>query len=154
MDGGRNSKLADSSKQIISFKAKERYRDKTKNPMYGKKHTEETIEKMRLAKTGDKNPMFGRKVSKETIEKRNKTIRDNNISLSHEWTDEEKKKARIRMLEMADKWRKKVLCLEDNNIFASITEAAKYYNVAISTLSGHLNGYQHSCAGHHFKFID
>jgi len=36
----------ETAKKTISKKAKERYKDKTKNPMYGKKHSKETKRKM------------------------------------------------------------------------------------------------------------
>ena len=48
---------------------------------------------------------------------------------------------------------KKVLCVEDNKSFKSLTEAAKFYKVAVSTLSGTLHGYQNTCAGKHFEFV-
>jgi hypothetical protein len=39
------------------------------NPMYGRKHSEETKERIRLLKLGDRNPNFGKHRSPETIEK-------------------------------------------------------------------------------------
>lgn len=151
---GWNCEMAEETKNIISEKAKERYKDKTKNPMYGKKHSEESLEKMSLKKQGINNPMYGVKMSEESKEKRAKTIKENNIYLGHEWTDEERKRVSKRMQKQADKWRKKILCIEDNLIFNSITDAAKYYGVSVSTLSGHLHNHQHICAGKHFKFVD
>ena len=38
-----------------------------RNPMYGKKHPEERIERMRECKVGDKNPFYGKKHSNETL---------------------------------------------------------------------------------------
>ena len=40
-----------------------------KNPMYGKTHSEEAIQKMREASLGENNPFFGKKHSEEAIQK-------------------------------------------------------------------------------------
>ena len=43
----------------------------TKNPMWGKKHSAETIEKMRISALGSKNPMWkGDEATDETIRQR------------------------------------------------------------------------------------
>ena len=57
--GGNNKEMLTETKAIISSKAKERYVDKTKNPMYGKRHSETTREKQSIKKRGENNPMFG-----------------------------------------------------------------------------------------------
>ena len=41
-------------KEKLSKKAKERYKNKQNHPMYGKKHSKDTIEKMRKSQTGIK----------------------------------------------------------------------------------------------------
>ena len=46
--------LSESTKQKLSILAKERFKDVTKNPMYGKKHRIETIKKIRKSKIGNK----------------------------------------------------------------------------------------------------
>ena len=40
------------------------------NPMFGKRHTQDTLDKMSAALTGDNHSMFGKKHSAETIAKR------------------------------------------------------------------------------------
>ena len=40
-----------------------------KNPMYGKQRTEEVKQKLRLSNLGKKNPMYGKKHTKESIKK-------------------------------------------------------------------------------------
>lgn len=45
--GGNQRNQTDEGKAEISRKARERYKDRTKNPMYGKRHSPEAIEKMR-----------------------------------------------------------------------------------------------------------
>ncbi|MDE3838665.1 hypothetical protein C0966_04580 [Bacillus methanolicus] len=52
--GGLGGKLSEEIKQKISQKAKERMSKKENNPMYGRKHSEETIRKISEAKRGKK----------------------------------------------------------------------------------------------------
>jgi len=151
--GGNNKNTSEYSRNLISKKAKERYKDKNKNPMYGKKHSANTLKKMSQAKIGANNPMYGTKQSRETIDKRLNTCKDRNVDYSHEWTDEERKRASERFKEYAKKWSKKVECVEDKIVFDSITAASDYYGVDKSTLSGHLRGKQKTCKNKHFKFV-
>lgn len=53
--------MSDETRKKISQKAKERYTDKTKNPMYGRHHSEESKRKMRELKVGYLNPNYGNK---------------------------------------------------------------------------------------------
>ena len=153
--GGYNCELADNTKKILSDKAKERYKNKENNPMYGKKHRIESIEKMRDKKIGKNNPMYGRKHSNESRVKISETHKGTNNPIhKHVYTEKEKLDISKRMSELSKKWAKRVVCIEDNIIFESITEGAKYYNVSKHTLSGHLRNKQHTCAGKHFKFVD
>lgn len=151
--GGQNSDLSDKTKSIISAKAKERYKDKTKNPMYGKKHSVESIKKMRDLKSGENNPMYGIPMSEHSKVKRRKTCIERNINFSHEWSETAKRNASIRLKELAKEWSKKVICIEDNLTFDTITSAANYYGVKKATLSGHLNGRQKTCKNKHFEFV-
>ena len=152
--GGNNSLMPDESKKIISEKAKERYIDKTKNPMYGKKHSQETLDKMRSKKIGKNNPMYGRHLSEESKRKQKETFERNGSTRTHVWTDEERKqRSEISKRYCEQNVNKKVRCLEDDLVFGSITEAAKYYGVSVSTLSGTLHGKQHTSKGKHFEFV-
>lgn len=144
--GGDNKEFSEESKLIISKKAKERYINPENNPMYGKKHSELSIHKMRDAKLGDKNPMFGTKWN----DTQKNTVRH---GWTYEWTDERRKNASDKFKKTAMAWTKKVRCIEDDICFDSAQDAAKHYGVSKSTLSGHLNGYQKSCAGKHFEVI-
>ena len=79
------------------------------NPFYGKKHSEETkrkISKSRIGKyTGKNNPNYGNILSEQLKEK------------------------------MGMQNRKSVICLNDNNIFISMSEAAKYYFIPVQYVS-------------------
>lgn len=152
--GGNNSQVAESTKKIISSKAIERYKDKTKNPMYGKTHSIESIHKMSELKSGKSNPMYGRKLSKESRKKISEHHKgENNPIHNHIYTDEERIAMSEKFSELAKNWSKKVICIEDDMIFDTITSASDYYGVKKATLSGHLNGRQKSCKNKHFKFV-
>lgn len=151
--GGNNTEMPNESKDIISQKAKERYRDKTKNPMFGKKHSEESLKKMSEVKVGNKNPMFGRHLSQETKDKTYETKRKNNSFYRRIFTEEEKEQASKKFKEIAKQFRKAVRCIEDDLLFDSITECSIFYGITVATLSGHLNGRQHTCCNKHFEFV-
>lgn len=140
--------MSEDTKVKLSKSAKERYKDKKNNPMYGKKHSSESLEKMRNAKIGSNNPMYGRTWT-ETQRKHCGT-KGKKLNLS----EETREILRQRFKEVGMKTGlKPIRCIEDDIIFSSITEAASHYGVAVSTLSGHLNGRQHSSAGRHFEFV-
>ena len=145
--GGGSKVMSDETRQIISRKAKERYRDKTANPMYGKKHSKSALRKQSEKKLGDKNPMYGRKWTETQRAKCGTKGKKLNLS------DEHREELRRRMKEIASTIRPRaVRCVEDDAIFPSITDAANTYGVSVSTLCGHLRGSQKSCRGKHFVY--
>lgn len=152
--GGNNSSASEETRRIISFKAKERYKNKTKNPMYGKTHSKESINRMSYLKIGRNNPMYGKTLSEETKKKISDHHKGKNNPIhNHIFTESERSKMSERFSKYAQDWSKKVICIEDNLLFDTITEAANYYGVKKATLSGHLNERQHTCKGKHFKFV-
>lgn len=150
--GGLNKTMPDSSRLLISQKAKVRYLDPTQNPMYGKKHNETTKNIMSEKKLGDKNPFYGKHHSIESKIKisQNNKGKTNNKKI---WTYEERQEASLKFKEIAKSWSRKVHCIEDNLIFNTVTEAAQYYSISKGTLSGHLHGKQLSCKNKHFEFV-
>lgn len=153
--GGNNKNTSEVSRRIISEKAKERYKDKTKNPMYGKTHSKETKEKISKTKIGELNPMYGKHHTEEAKEKiSNSRIGELNPMHKKEFTQEERDAASEKFKEIAKRWSKGVYCIEDDLLFESIVSAAKYYDVDKTTMSGHLRGKQKTCKGKHFKFVD
>lgn len=149
LHGGDNKEMLPETKELISIKAKERYADKTANPMYGKKHSAETIEKQSQKKRGELNPMFGTKWTER--QRQNSGTRGKKLNLS----DEQRANLVSWGKHLGETVSPKaVRCIEDNASFRSLTEAAKHYGVSLSTLCGHLRGSQHSCAGKHFEYID
>ena len=155
LNGGDCGPINDITRKKISDIRKEQYKDPTRNPMYGKKHSAESLDKMSQAKTGDKNPMFGKHVSQETIDKQNETKRKNNSFYRPVYTEKDRAIISARSKEIAKRWARKVRCLEDNTCFDSTKEAALYYGVDPTTLRGHLKGKQKTCAGgKHFEYIN
>lgn len=143
--GGDCGPSSEYSQRLISDAAKQRYKDKTKNPMYGKKHSAAAIKKMSEMKKGKKNLMYGKHW--------NENQRKN--SGKHGWCYEITPERRRRFAENArERFSKPVKCVETNEIFPSATSAAQKYGVTISTLSGHLKGRQHTCCGKHFVYIE
>lgn len=147
--GGDNKEMLPETKALISAKAKERYTDKTRNPMFGKKHTKEALEKQSIKKRGENNPMYGTVWT--DIQRMNSGTRGKHLNLS----DGQRRvlAERIRKIGKTTGL-KPVRCIEDNLVFRSITEASKHYGVSISTLCGHLRGTQKSCRNRHFEYID
>lgn len=146
--GGKCGATSNHSRNIISEKAKERYTDKTANPMYGRKHSQSSLDKMRETKLGENNPMYGRTWTEK--QRMCCGTKGKTLNLSDEHREEMREHARKLGLEVG---LKSVRCIEDDLIFPSITKAAAAYGVAVSTLSGHLHNRQPSCAGKHFEFI-
>ena len=101
-------------------------------PTQGIGHTEETKEKLRLAKLGDKNPMFGKHHSEETKQK------------------------------LREKKGVKIQCIETGDIFLSMKEASIWCGLAsTSSICGFFNGTKKSAGKHpetkiplHWKKLD
>lgn len=148
-DGGEGASgvvMSEEAKEKLSKIAKERYKDKTKHPMYnvhrygednpfyGKSHTEKSKEKMIEAHkglhVGEKNPMYGEQHTEETRKK----MRQNHADFSHE-----KHPRSI-----------PVYCIELNEIFWGATGAQNKYGINCRTISAccrHKKGY--NSAGKH-----
>ena len=151
--GGNSGATSDEAKRKISKKAKERYADPTNNPMYGKKHTRDSIVKMSNKKKGSNNPMYGTTHTdrqKDALAQWNKWQKDNH---PNHWTDDMRKEASERMKKRSQSWARKVKCVEDDLLFDSVKEAAQAYDVNPATMSGHLHGAQKTCKQKHFIFV-
>ena len=148
--GGINSfDVGDETKKIISDNARERYKDRTKNPMFGKTHTDETKAKMSSCKTGTNNPMFGTKWNDRQRAFCGTKGKKLNISDERRTALRENMRSVGRTVGL-----KSVRCIEDDIVFESIVAASNHYNVSKSTLCGHLNGRQLTCASKHFEYVN
>ena len=145
--GGDCKIMSDETKQVISDKAKARYKDPTKNPMYGRKHSNEAKRKQSECKVGQNNPMFGRHWTDK--QKMLCGTKGKKLNL----TDLQREQLRERARYHGKRNAKAILCIEDDMVFKSATEAASFYEVDVSTLCGAANGKQKTCRGKHFKYI-
>lgn len=100
-------------------------------PQKGHIVSEETREKLRAANTGKVQ-------SAETVDKRRATIRS-------------KKAAGYVQTNAGHK--KKVRCVETNQIFDSVKDAGKCFSVSPSCITGVLKGRYKSCKGKHFEYV-
>lgn len=144
--GGKSGVTSNDTKCIISTKARERYTDPTKNPMFGKCHTEESKRKQSIKKIGCNNPMFG---SVWNDKQRQAVCHRRPPSFTEQTKERQRQVGRT----LGSLRKKSVVCLDDNLIFQSVNEAALYYHVAPSTLVGHLRGHQKTCANKRFEYI-
>lgn len=110
-DGGAGAQgyaLSDEQKQLISEKAKERYKNPENHPMHGKHVSDETKEKISNALTGkytkDTNPNTGRKHTEEekikmSQNRKGKNCGEDNYLFGKHLTDETKNKLSIKAKE-------------------------------------------------------
>ena len=146
--GGDCKYMSPETRKKISDKAKERYKDKTKNPMYGKHQTDEMKRKLSESRMGSLNPQYGKTWTDTQREKCGTKGKKLNLS------DEQREVLRNKARELGlTNGLKPVRCIEDDKTFDSAVAAAKHYGVTKSTLNGHLKGRQLSCAGKHFVYI-
>lgn len=146
------------------------------NPFYGKHHSAETKEKIR-------QKALGRKVSEETKKKisdagigritseqtkkllsekltglkrsdeAKERIRQARFQVEANRTPEERKALNKKLSDASTK-KRRVRCIETNDEFNSMTEAAKFFGVSPCTLANHLAGRVKSVKKLHFEFID
>lgn len=152
--GGLNRKLSEEQKENISKKAKERMKNKENNPMYGKKHSIEALEKMKNKKLGENNPMYGKHVSQEAKEKANDTKRKNNSFYRPVYTEEDRLIKSILFKKVAEQFKKRVHNINEDLYFDSITECSNYYNIPIPTISDNCHGRSKTCRGMKFEFVE
>ena len=145
--GGMNHHMSNETKKIISELAKDRYKDKTKNPMYGRKHSECAIQKMSDRKKGSNNPMYG------SIWNENQRMRCCNkgkkLNLTHERIESLREHGRF----LGNLRRKPVRCIEDDIVFQSSADASEYYGIKPCSLCDHLKGRTHTCCNRHFEYV-
>lgn len=154
--GGRDHGPEDiRTRTKISEAAKERYKDPTKNPNYGKHWSDEFKRMMHEKVSGPNHPFYGTHLSEERKQYLSNLFKGTDKThRKTPWTPEELERARKQMKENSKLWARRVRCIEDNVEFDTITEAAAYVERTVYTMSGHLHGEQHSCGGKHFEFID
>lgn len=97
----------------------------------GTKHTDESKKKIAHWVSGKRNGMYGKHHSEETKRK---------ISKSLKMRDTRPKK--------------KIICVETDEIFNSISEAARKYGLVVSHICGCCKGSRKSVGGYHWRYAD
>ena len=144
-EGGRGSRghhVSDDVRQTLSHKNKQHWiglpenekaiiKERLCGPAKGHPVSEATREKLRIANTGKVQ-------SAETVERHRATIK--------------KKKAEGYVQTNAGH-RKKVRCVETNQIFESVKAAGESLSVHPSCITGVLKGRYQTCKGKHFEYV-
>ena len=122
----------------------------------GMTHTDEAKEKIRQSKLGEKNPMFGKKHTQEWIEmirkinshpKSEETIEKMRIAQSNR-SEETRKK-------LSDSQKKlPIRCIETGVEYSGISIAARAIGVCTANLCACLHGRRHTCGGYHWEVIE
>lgn len=117
LTGSGNPMYGKTPKEWMSKESYEKWvNDKRKrmlenNPMKGKKHSKESLEKIKNASLGENNPFFGKHHSDETKSKLSKIRKENPVN------------------------NRRVLCVNTGEVFNTITEASKRFGVDCSGIS-------------------
>lgn len=163
----------------LGKKLSEEHKQKLINANKGRKHTEEEKEKDRIAHLGEKNGMYGKKpwnYGKPMSDKQKKLLSES-LKGHIPWnkgkklTEEHKKnvsvatklamqrpevKAKLhkpKTIINKSKW-KKVMCIETDEIFESITIASKNKKCKSGDISRVCKGKAKTCGGYHWKYYE
>lgn len=119
------------AESLAKMVASQNKRDHTNHPMRGKRHTEESKAKMSQSlkgtKIGKDNPFYGKTHSPEVLEK---------MRLAHIG----RKQSAEEIEKRAKKIRRAIICLTDNKLYSSITEASKILGIDGSSISACCKG--------------
>ena len=120
-----------SAESLAKMVASQNKRDHTNHPMRGKHHTDEAKAKVSLARkgkcVGKENFFYGKTHSLESIKK---------IQAAHLG----KKQSAEQIENRTKKIRKSIICLTDNRLYSSITEASKILRIDGSSISACCKG--------------
>ena len=116
--------------------------ENTKQAWCGRKHKDETIEKMKNNRKGKNHPMYGKYHNEETKQKMSKA----NKGRKH--TEETKKKMSKAIVQL-DKYNKKII-----NIFSSLKDAENQTNIPHQQISDACRGKQKTSGGYIWMYKD
>lgn len=145
------------------------------NPMYGRKLSPETIEKIRLANIGRKSPMKGKHHTENAKRKNSEAHKGSNhvnfgkplpektrkniskAKMGHEVDEITRSKISAtlmgRFCGKNNATSKPIKCVDTNEIFDSSRAACEKYGINPANMSAHLKGRKKSVNKLHFKFI-
>lgn len=160
--GGKNKIMHQSTKDKLS-KARtgkkmgphsKEHREKLSKIHSGRKYpnrivSEETRIKLSVATSGENNSMFGKNHTETTKKKCSEVNTGNTYWLGRKHSEESKNK----LSKSKDHLKKSVICIETNQTFASIREAAKTLSIHKPQISGVLSGKYKTAKGLTFKRV-
>lgn len=155
--GGSHGKLSENSKKKLSEKTKGEL-----NPMYGKKHSEETKQKMsqelKGKYSGEKSVHYGKKYSEE---RRKRQSERQKVSMLGEGNPMYGKHHNDKTKELYSQQRKgnmnsakKVKCLNTGEVFNSAKEAAQHLGLVHGSITRVCRGERPSIKGYKFEYIE
>jgi len=129
-------------------------KNKIRESRMGKKFSNETIEKLRIINKGNKRRL-GKSHREETIEKLSRLNRgENNAMFGKSHSQETKEKISAAKKGKGNSRSRKIICLNDMKIFNSMIETANYYNVRLDSLSDVCRGKYMKTKGYRFMYYD
>lgn len=154
-EGGESTTDSAETRALISRNAKERYKDPTKNPMYGRHHTDEAKrkigEKSRL-RCGPLNPNYRRVKSQEEVQRMSAITKRLIASDPDKWAAHYR---RLGDIALGNKYRaKRVRRIEDGKEWESAADAANEIGVCKASICDQLKGRSHTCHGYHFEYVE
>jgi len=142
----------------------EESRKKLSESSKGRKHTQETKDKLSTLFSGSKHPMFGKHHSDETKKKLSAINRgSNNPRFGKPRTKEVKEKISIKAKARGvdgtrvavEVCKKSIICVETNKVYGSVAEASRDLgNTGTSNICKVLKGKSKSVKGFTFKYYD
>lgn len=131
------------------FKHSLETRQQMSRKRFGKKHSEQTKKKISNGNKGKKNGMYG-KIGKNNPNYGKKRSEETKLKLSKINSG---KKQSIKIIQKRIvKIIKKIICLNDNEIFNSIKETSEYYNLEASSITKVCKNKQSHTKGYKFEY--
>lgn len=109
--------------------------------------TQEHKNKIGIANKGEKNGMFGKK---HTLEAKNKIIEKN----KRQWLNKDYKEKMQYIMKYQKNHFKKIICLETKEVFFSIHEASRKYNLIVQNIHKCCKGERKACGGYHWRYYE
>ena len=151
INSNKNRKISDETRAKFSKNRKGKFLGEN-NPFYGKKHTEETKLKISIASSN-------RTLSEETKVKISNSLKGEKSPMYNvPKTDSIKEKISIsrkgKLVGGDNPWSKKVICITTGEIFNSISQASRKYNVGVPKITACCKGRRKSAGKMEWKYYE
>lgn len=133
------------------------------NPFYGKHHTSETKEKLRLSRLGSGEgksyeKTYGKHTHRVIAEQMlGRPLRKDEIVHHIDGNKHNNDPSNLRIMTQSEHakihFMRKVKCIDTNIVYDGITEASKYTNTNASAITQCCRGHQKSAGGFHWKYV-